>query len=116
MEVHALFQVAPKKKTALVPKTNALPKISDDLKARAGSLSEAAHDRTASFGSAASEGTDGSHQDSASQGSVKSTASSLGKRECYENVVPPFTIEVSIYYMYIWDINVSTNRRYVTTD
>ena len=64
------------------------------IKARAGSLPESIHDRTSSFGS--SEGTDGSYQDSVSQGSVKSVASSLGKKECYENVLPPVSLEVKI--------------------
>ena len=94
-----VFQVT-SKKTALIPKANALPRTTEgsailkpsDVKARAGSLFESAHDRTSSFGS--SEGTDGSNQDTASQGSVRSVSSSLGKRDCYENVVPPVTIEV----------------------
>ena len=90
-----------------IPKPNA-------LKSRKGSLLESVveHERTSSFGS--SDGTDGSssqhgsvtsssqhgsvassgQQGSVTQGSVKSMASSFDRRECYENVQPPVSIEV----------------------
>lgn len=90
-----------------IPKPNA-------LKPRKGSLLESVveHERTSSFGS--SDGTDGSssqhgsvtsssqhgsvtssgQQGSTTQGSVKSMASSFDRRECYENVQPPVSIEV----------------------
>eukprot|EP00795_Rhopilema_esculentum_P017568 gene17568-9199_t len=96
----------PSKKTALLPKGLAIPRPNQrsspipfpgakslDTKARAGSFADSLHDRTSSFGS--SDGTDGSssQQGSVTQGSVKSIAGSLEKRECYENVMPPSTID-----------------------